>query len=724
MEANGIKHPLTRSPSQPNPGILFQTTDSSYIQVQYTNSSSPVVATYKSGIRVLYQGSPGPLEYRPYQIEDTNGNIIQIFYQNSTNLLLNAVTDTVGRTIHFYYDSTQTMLSCVTAAANCSTPIVPTFTFQWNPAYILNFAFVRNTGTTLKSGVTQLNVLTGVTRPDGTRVSFSYGDWAIVNQVQELSTTGAVRYSTSLNFPTAASAGAVYLNPTYTQQTIYDGINTATWQFQATASNDTGLVSSMAITDPAGATTTTTFSANGDWEDGLPTQEQITTPGGFHTQQLCVPTPCPVPPSTPVVWRTVTKNWTSDPTTSNNPRLSSVVTVLDDGSQSETLFNTYDANGNLTDLLEYDFGSSGHGPLLREVVTSFPPLANNILDRPADIKVKDASGTTVYHKTLRYDEGTIPSITPAPAGRDFSFSQTVRGNLTSSTVYANPANDTNPVSSTFTYDYFGNQLTSQVGCCSFTQKSFSTATQYAYPDSVSTGPQGSQLTTKFSYNLNTGTVKDSTDLNSLVTQYTYDIDNRVKTTATPDGITLTNQYDDAAQLATVTSSSTANSAVSKKVLDGRGRTVTMQALNGSSVVSTRSLAFDGMGHLAQASNPYGPGETPLYTTFSYDVLGRPLTKTPPSINAGGTQQPYKTDYFGTAITFTDPKGRQRRQYKNALGNLTRVDEPGDPFAGTASQGSLPVFTSAVSGPRLRRSISIGRSPWKSPVAESLFLHDE
>ena len=686
-EGNGIKHPLSGT-MQAGGQVIFQSTDSSYIQIQVPGIGAPAIATYKSGTQVFYQAfTTSANEFRPYQIEDTNGNIIQIAYTNNNNLMLSSITDTVGRILHFYYfDQAQTLLECITTAPNCTTTTVPTYNFQWNGNYVLNFKFSRFTGTNLASGSTLLTVLTKVIRPDGTQVLFSYGDWGIVNQIQEISTTGYVRYSTTYNFPSAAS-GALPLNPTFTQQTVYDGVNTATWQYQATVNTTTGLVTSMAVTNPAHVTTTTTFSSKGDWEDGLPIEEQVSTPG-FVAEQFCVPIACPAPPPAPVIWGTVNKTWTSDATTHNNARPASVTTTLDDGTaQSEVVYNSYDANGNLTDLLEYDFGQGGHGALLREVTAAFAPLGNSILDRPNDIKVKDASQNVVYHKTLRYDEGTRATAASQPAGRNPNFFAPNRGNLTSTTVYANPASDTGPINSTYTYDVLGNQISSQVGCCTFTQNTFSAATQYAYPDSVATGPQGNQLTTKFSYNMDTGTISSSTDMNGLQTTFHYDIDNRPLTTQTPDGITLTNSYDDSDPFASVTTQTTTNGAVTTKTLDGRGRTLSTQLSDGSTPVSTRSFVYDGMGHLVKASNPYGPNETPLYTLYDYDVLGRRRAATPPASTAGGSQNPYHTDYLGATVTVTDPAGHQRKSYRDALGRLTRIDEP-SLSGGAAGAGSV------------------------------------
>jgi YD repeat-containing protein len=673
-EANGVKHPLSVTGSQPS-GILFQTTDATYIQVQYP-TTGPLIATYKSGMRVFYQGftaSP-TLEYRPYQIEDTNGNIIQIAYLNNNNLLLSTVTDTLGRTVHFYYDGTQTMLSCITTAANCSSPTTPTYTFSWNSAYVLNFNFTPSTGSSMQSGITTLNVLTKVVRPDGTQVTFGYGDWGIVNQIQELSTNGAVRYSVSYSFP-PASAGALPFNPTFTRQTIFDGINTAVWTYQANTNSTNGLTTAIAVTAPTGATTTTSFSNSGDWEDGLPLEEQITTTG-FQPQQACSPTPCPAPPPNNIVWRTVKWGWAVD-AAGSNPHLTSITTILEDGiTQSETVLNAYDANGNLTDLLEYDFGSGLHGPLLRETVATYAILGNNILDRLSDIKVKDINGNVLSHKKFNYDETTPAPVSPAPAGRDSSFSATARGNLTSSLAYTAAATDTGAIASTYTYNVLGNQLTSQVGCCTVTQNTFSLTTQYAYPDSVSVGPQGSAVVTQYTYNVDRGTLKSTTNLNGLTTNFTYDVDNRLLTTQTPDNITVSTRYDDNSAQASASTSTTGNSALLTKVFDGRGRTIDVEELNGSTLVSRRSFTYDGMGHLAQSSSPYGPNETPINTLYSYDILGRLLAKTPPASESGGAQDSYTLAYSGATVMSTDPSGHQRKVYRNAVGKLVRVDEPG------------------------------------------------
>lgn len=674
-EADGTKHPLTQIATQTAPFYGFTSTDASYVQVQMPAASgNPVVVTYRNGLRVFYStfASPSGFDFRPYQIEDTNGNIIAITYQNNNNLLLKSITDTIGRVINFFYDSTGTMLSCVTTGSSCTASGATTYNFSWNPSYLLNFNFTKITGSTLKNGVTVLNVLTGVTRPDGTSVKFVYGDWAIVNQVQELSKTGNLRSSMSFNFP-SASAGAQEFNPTYTQETLFDGIQTSIWTFQSTLRSTDGLATSMAVTNPTGKIDTITFSANGDAEDGMPTQDQISS--NFTTTCALGAPPSCVGGTGTIIWRTTNIAWALD-SSGANPRPTSVTTILEDAqTQSEVVFNSYDSNGNITDLMEYDFGPGAHGGLLKETVMSYAGLTNGILDHPSDLQVKDSNGNVLFHKKFNYDETTPPTPPTMPLGRDTNFSGTVRGNLTTTVVYSNAGAGTGAINSTFAYDYFGNLVNSQAGCCTFTQRNYSIATQYAYPDSVAVGPTGNQLTTFFTYNMATGTVATTTDPNGEKTSFTYDVDNRPLNTAMPDGVTVTDAYDDSATFPSVSVSSTANSLATETTLNGLGKTIAQQALNGTTPVSTRSFSYDQAGRLSKASNPYG-SDTPVYTTYQYDTLGRITSVTPPAQNSSTGQNSYSRNYSLATTTFTDPAGKQRKQYRDGIGRLIRVDEPG------------------------------------------------
>jgi len=646
---------------------LYQSQDSTYIQF---NGSTNVV-TYRDGTQVFYeQFGPGPFSstspLRPNKIESTNGNIISIAYTNSLNLSVSSITDTLGRAVNVAYDSSG-RLATITQGSR-------TVTFGWNTAYVLNHSFSLPVIASPASGSVQ-SVLSSVTFADHTSVNFLYGDWGIVNRIERRSSSGALRAFVSYNFP-SATAGALSDAPAFTQQTSFDGVNTSSWNYSV-SQNSSGLVTSSAVTDPYGTTTATTFSSAGDWKDGLPLVEQVIDSSGK-------------------IWRTRTRTWTSDTGTSAvNPRVSSVVTQLDDGTQSAITY-AYDVNGNVTDTRETDFAAGAPGPLLRETVTSYASLGNHILNRPAQVLVKDAAGI-LSRTDFAYDEyASFPlhGVSPAAGQHDdanYSTASTnARGNLTTKTVYANAPQGTGGIISTFTYDVLGNRIAAQEGCCARAHSVYSATTQYGFPDSVSTGPVGNQLTASFTYNLGSGTMASSTDANEQITTYTYDINNRKTSTHTPDGVTVGTSYDDASGNSGWTSSTTANSHLTTVTLDFGGHELSNKLFIGAALVSTISNSYDALGRITQSSNPFGPNDPPVYTIYTYDSLGRTTQRTPPALAVGSVQNSYQTNYSGHLATFRDPAGRQRNEIHNSLGELIEVDEPGASSEGTAASGILTI----------------------------------
>jgi hypothetical protein len=164
------------------------------------------------------------------------------------------------------------------------------------------------------------------------------------------------------------------------------------------------------------------------------------------------------------------------------------------------------------------------------------------------------------------------------------------------------------------------------------------------------------------------------------------------TLQTPDLNTVTNSYDDTSLNAAVTTSSSANQLVSKATLDGLGRTLSQQIFDGlgsTTPVSTQSNVYDVAGFLSKSSNPYPSGGTPVYTLYAHDPLGRVTATAPPPSSAGLAQNSYQATYAGTSSTVSDPTGKQRTLYKDALGRIVRVDEAGL-VSGQAALGSLSI----------------------------------
>jgi YD repeat-containing protein len=101
--------------------------------------------------------------------------------------------------------------------------------------------------------------------------------------------------------------------------------------------------------------------------------------------------------------------------------------------------------------------------------------------------------------------------------------------------------------------------------------------------------------------------------------------------------------------------------------------------------------YDNMGRAQEVSAPYRTGESAVYTSTTYDVLGRPVTVTNPDSST------VHFDYNGNRVTVTDEANVQRRQTLNGLGQLTKVEEPNP----TLDNPVITTYGYNVSGALLR-----------------------
>jgi RHS repeat-associated protein len=97
-----------------------------------------------------------------------------------------------------------------------------------------------------------------------------------------------------------------------------------------------------------------------------------------------------------------------------------------------------------------------------------------------------------------------------------------------------------------------------------------------------------------------------------------------------------------------------------------------------SVVDTvyAPCACSPLGKLKKVSQPYAPGGTVYWTTYTYDAIGRTLSVQQPD---GASTTTYS--YSGNQTTVTDPAGNAKTLTSDSLGNLTTVLEP-NPAGGT------------------------------------------
>jgi hypothetical protein len=248
-DRDGTKHGL------PNVGG-YNSTDGTYINF---NSSTKVI-TYKNGTTVLYSPFPSDANLsHPVQIKDTNGNYISIVYASGFDQHIQSITDTLGRVINFHYDGSNRLSYIdqnVAVSSVDPTGVHRYVTFTWGTKYGTGQAWYNLPSfiVTAPDNVTPLNVLTDCTYANNTGYHFTYGDWGIINKIENLSNSSPAvsRSYVSYDYP-LASAGAQTDAPTYVHETISpDGLdtNTSVWTYAASKAG-TGVVTAMSITDPA-----------------------------------------------------------------------------------------------------------------------------------------------------------------------------------------------------------------------------------------------------------------------------------------------------------------------------------------------------------------------------------------------------------------------------------------------------------------------------------------
>jgi RHS repeat-associated protein len=676
-EPNGTKRGLVFSS-----GTTYVTTDSSYIDWNSTTS----VLRRKDGTQWIYQRVGTTVFYRPIKILDTNGNFISIVYSATAGAdkqAIATITDTIGRVITFNYDSSSApkLVNITVTPPGGAAKTVAYFNWGSIP---FNYNFGLPVHDSVPSG-TMVNALTSCAYPNATGTapgpsySFTYGDWGIVDKISRLSANGVVRSYVRYDYPTVAASPSG--RPTYQHQFVSaDGINESSSAHAVSMVGD--LTTSFAVTDSFGTTATTNLNTTG-WQIGL--VSSVAVANGATT------------------YSTVNYVWTQDnpsQTSTTNPRLSSTTTVNDAG-QSAISYQ-YDSNGNVSDIFQNGYGAGARRETLMAYLTGTSYATAHILDRLTKIQIFDSSGVLKGRTDIAYDSyGSGPaSVTGAPQHDDTNYGTgfSTRGNVTSTTRYTNAAAATGAVTRNLTYDILGNLLTAQLDCCQQKQWVFTSTTGYAYPDSITRGSGTTLLTTSTTYNLVNGLAASQTDENGQVVNFLYDALSRPTSVTAPLSSSVTYSYDDNSSQPAGTQTTAIDAGktlVQITTSDGLGRAVKQETKDGagqnSSIVDTQ---YDSLGRVSQVSNPHAPGVTPGQTVTQYDAVGRALKIIPP--DGSTTSNNTQFLYLGNAVTVTDPAGKQRRSFTNALGQLVQVDEPG-PGAATPGIGSVSITGTLLTG---------------------------
>ncbi len=495
--------------------------------------------------------------------------------------------------------------------------------------------------------------------PNGRSYQFTYeptpGDpTSITGRVQQvtLPTGGTYKYEyLGANDSINCADGTV----TNLKRTISDGAAPAVWQFTRVPNGTAGWTNT--VTDPANNQSVFTFNNSG--------QE---TSAQFY-QGVATGTPL----------STINTAWAINGTPASK------TVILEGGqtqSQIETVFDTY---GNLTELREHAWGTGAPGGVVRTTQMSYlattPYTTRNIRNRLTQILVRDGgpTGTVKSRTDIAYDEPAYSNVDCPPGipqhdHANYGCSFLTRGNPTTTTTYADAAAQTGPIVRHFSYDFFRNLRRAEVSCCQQKQWNYSAATNFAYPDSVVSGPPtGQQLTTSATYNSYTGLVMGTTDENNKVTSFTYDTLKRLIDVQRPDNVHITYGYNDAARTVTTNSPIDGTNVLTQIAYSdplGRVYLQSSSAPEGASLVETQ---FDVLGRAYKRSNPYRAGDTKRWAETRFDALGRPIMVIPPDGSDSTNRTTYS--YSGTTVTVTDPTDKKRKSETDALGRLTKVTEP-------------------------------------------------
>lgn len=378
-------------------------------------------------------------------------------------------------------------------------------------------------------------------------------------------------------------------------------------------------------------------------------------------------------------------SWARTPT-SDQPYISQVDSTLELGTSNaltKRSIQNLDQYGNVILAKEYDYTLSETTArwYFTDYLTDTNYTSRYIRNRPTQTRMT-VNGVTTVLATNLYDYGVSPvcgafanyfsypivqNVThhdDANYGQGFSY----RGNLTSSSFPGGKA--------CLAYDYLGvlQTKTDNNGTTTLTPDA---GRQYAVPSAITANGYTTTLQWDSLFNPTT-----TTGPNSASAVFGWDQAGRVTSQTGPDGDSAGYSYSIASRVNT----STSGKLFTKTYLDGLGRTVKVE--KGYNPTSTTSVvdsvvdteyapcACTPMGKMKRVSQPHRPTDPAVWTTYTYDELGRVLTVThPPNSGTSGSSGTTTYLYLANTVKMTDPAGRWKKYTMDGFGNLVAVEEP-------------------------------------------------
>jgi len=244
------------------------------------------------------------------------------------------------------------------------------------------------------------------------------------------------------------------------------------------------------------------------------------------------------------------------------------------------------------------------------------------------------------------------------------------------------------VTTTYGFDTLGHINSETVAATGIANRVTTTSygTKGVFPISV-TNAESETTTSSFDYAL--GAPLSKTDPNGISVAWVYDGFGRKTRENRADGTyatwTLyncdaTNAYcgDSLLRYEVQEQQFTAAGAVLRsavQMFDSMARTKYAQGPTVTGTTATVATSYDTQGRVANRSRPYFAGGNAYPTTYSYDLVGRPLSESRRVSETDASTQTVSYSYKRLIQAFTDAAGRVTQKQVNALGQTVQVTDP-------------------------------------------------
>lgn len=589
--------------------FVFETSDGSFTRLEfsYCNSSpcSPqgqgplfnLRVTYADGSKVFYPTANPQNRYFPKKFLDVQGNYLSIYYLANDEVgKISYITDTLGRSIHFHYDSSseQKLIAITVPGYDGSATRRQTIRFyyetialQWQnrfsgttvaPSYITVLKYVYMPGT--KTGYRyhyspQYGMIYKISQLRGMQVSTdSLTQLGSVNETSHLEAAWT-RYNypgTDIEPPATTLSDVPKYNKRIDDWIGRTPVGSAAPEVIYNVTEDSTTRTTYTTTPDNTTSVSVSHKKPGLWDDGLLKETYVTSP------------------ARPEPWAKSIYTWQYGQTTlgRRNPRIEKIEATNDAGLAKATTYG-YDVYNNQTLMKEHDYAATGQiGTELRRTETSYArgvnnmypgsvkTIVNNVIVSRTDFEYDgfDLFGygpNPVTQHDPAYNPDSIPGeycyqVCPAQC-EDPAFPQHVchcdrvtvcdpipvydpatanRGNLTKITRFVDPYNNNDPNASvdTMKYDMTGNVVEASASCCDLKTWEYAATNHYAYATKETQGT-GPQLVTRAVYDFNTGAATKTIDENNQETNYLYEADTlRLKKTTFANGGYTENFFSD------------------------------------------------------------------------------------------------------------------------------------------------------------------------------------